>query len=70
MIDLLGAGKPGFGQFNALTITATLGVVTATLALWTIIRPKRFPPGPRGLPIVGSIYSKSNIDHNLPDTNL
>ncbi|XP_030827805.1 steroid 17-alpha-hydroxylase/17,20 lyase [Strongylocentrotus purpuratus] len=60
MIDLLGAGESGFGQFNALTITATLGVVTATLALWTIVRPKRFPPGPRGLPIVGSIFSMND----------
>ncbi|XP_030835857.1 steroid 17-alpha-hydroxylase/17,20 lyase [Strongylocentrotus purpuratus] len=60
MIDLLGAGESGFGQINALTITATLGVVTATLALWTIVRPKRFPPGPRGLPIVGSIYSMND----------
>ncbi|XP_030835852.1 steroid 17-alpha-hydroxylase/17,20 lyase [Strongylocentrotus purpuratus] len=60
MIDLLGAGESGLGQINALTITATLGVVTATLALWTIVRPKRFPPGPRGLPIVGSIYSMND----------
>ncbi|XP_071505079.1 steroid 17-alpha-hydroxylase/17,20 lyase-like [Diadema antillarum] len=57
MIDFLGTlTESSLGQVNGLTITATLTVLLVSMAIWSVSRPSKFPPGPRGLPIVGSIY--------------
>ncbi|XP_071486367.1 uncharacterized protein [Diadema antillarum] len=64
MIDFLGTltdmTESSLGQVNGLTITATLGVLLVSMAIWNVSRPSRFPPGPRSLPIVGSIYDMTD----------
>ena len=60
MTGFIGSEASILDHVNVLTISAAVGAILVTLALRSMVRPRRFPPGPRGWPFVGSIFGEDH----------